>query len=141
MPMNSSLPYAIDHIGMATPDLEAASAPYRAIGLEPLGADEDVVSQAVRVRAFQVGDSLIESLMPLNASSPIHGFLEKRGAGLHHLALRVDALEIEIARLQALGAVFISPIPRVGRSGTQVVFLHPKWCGGVLIELVEHKAV
>ena len=141
MPMNSSLPYAIDHIGMATLDLEAASAPYRAIGLEPLGADEDVVSQAVRVRAFQAGDSLIELLMPLNASSPIHGFLEKRGAGLHHLALRVDHLETEIARLQALGAVFISPLPRVGRSGTQVVFLHPKWCGGVLIELVEHKAV
>ena len=106
-----------------------------------MGADEDVVSQAVRVRAFQAGDSLIELLMPLNASSPIYGFLEKRGAGLHHLALRVDHLETEIARLQALGAVFFSPIPRVGRSGTQVVFLHPKWCGGVLIELVEHKAV
>ena len=123
---------------MATADLEAASAPYRTIGLEPLGADEDVASQAVRVRAFKAGDSLIELLMPLNASSPIHGFLERRGAGLHHLALRVDQLEAEIARLQALGAVFISAVPRVGRAGTRVVFLHPKWCGGVLIELVEH---
>ena len=136
--MNTKLPYPIDHIGMATADLEAASAPYRAIGLEPLGADEDVASQAVRVRAFKAGDSLIELLMPLDASSPIHGFLERRGAGLHHLALRVDQLEAEIARLQALGAVFISAVPRVGRAGTRVVFLHPKWCGGVLIELVEH---
>ncbi len=136
--MNAQLPYPIDHIGIATTDLEAASVPYRAIGLEPLGADEDVVSQAVRVRAFQAGESLIELLMPLDASSPIQVFLERRGAGLHHLALRVDQLETEIARLQALGAVFISAAPRVGRAGTRVVFLHPKWCGGVLIELVEH---
>ncbi len=137
--MNAKLPYPIDHIGIATSDLEMASAAYLAIGLEPLLPDEDVVSQAVRVRAFQAGDSLIELLMPLDASSPIQGFLEKRGAGLHHLALRVDHLETEIARLQALGAVFISPVPRVGRAGTRVVFLHPKWCGGVLIELVEHR--
>ena len=136
--MNSSLPYPIDHIGIATSDLESASIPYRAIGLEPLLPDEDVASQAVRVRAFQAGDSLIELLMPLDASSPIQSFLEKRGAGLHHLALRVDHLETEIARLQLIGAVFISPIPRVGRAGTRVVFLHPRWCGGVLIELVEH---
>ena len=139
--MNAKLPYPIDHIGIATLDLEAASAAYRAIGLEPLGADEDVASQAVRVRAFQAGDSLIELLMPLDDRSAIHGFLQKRGAGLHHLALRVDHLETEIARLQMMGAIFISPIPRVGRSATRVVFLHPKWCGGVLIELVEHQAV
>ena len=136
--MNAHLPYPIDHIGIATADLEAASVAYRAIGLEPLLPDEDVLSQMVRVRAFKSGDSLIELLMPLEASSPIQGFLEKRGAGLHHLALRVDHLETEIARLQALGAVFISPVPRAGRAGTRVVFLHPKWCGGVLIELVEH---
>jgi methylmalonyl-CoA/ethylmalonyl-CoA epimerase len=137
--MNPSLPYPIDHIGIATTDLELASAPYRAIGLEPL-PDEDVLSQAVRVRAFKSGHSLIELLMPLDAGSPIQAFLERRGAGLHHLALRVDDLETEIARLQALGAVFISPVPRIGRAGTRVVFLHPKWCGGVLIELVEHRA-
>ena len=136
--MDSRLPYPIDHIGIATSDLEAASAPYTAIGLEPLLPDEDVMSQAVRVRAFQAGASLIELLMPLDASSPIQSFVEKRGAGLHHLALRVDHLETEVKRLQALGAVFISPVPRVGRAGTRVVFLHPKWCGGVLIELVEH---
>ena len=136
--MNAQLPYPIDHIGIATTDLEAASIPYRAIGLEPLLPDEEVTSQAVRVRVFKAGDSLIELLMPTDASSPIQGFLEKRGAGLHHLALRVAHLETEIARLQTLGAGFISPVPRAGRAGTRVVFLHPKWCGGVLIELVEH---
>ena len=136
--MNAHLPYPIDHIGIATTDLESASIPYLAIGLEPLLPDEDVLSQMVRVRAFKAGDSLIELLMPLDATSPIHGFVEKRGAGLHHLALRVNDLETEIARLLALGAVFISSTPRAGRAGTRVVFLHPKWCGGVLIELVEH---
>jgi methylmalonyl-CoA/ethylmalonyl-CoA epimerase len=131
-------PYPIDHIGIATSDLETASAAYRAIGLTPLEPDEDVTSQRVRVRAFQAGDSLIELLMPTSPDSPIQGFLEKRGAGMHHIALRVDRLEPEIARLQAQGATFISPEPRAGRAGTRVVFLHPKWAGGVLIELVEH---
>jgi methylmalonyl-CoA/ethylmalonyl-CoA epimerase len=134
-----TLPYPIDHIGIATPDLETASAPYRLIGLTPLEPDEEVVSQRVKVRAFQAGESLVELLMPTSPDSPIQSFLEKRGAGLHHVALRVDHLESEIERLQARGAVFINPEPRAGRAGTRVVFLHPKWSGGVLIELVEHK--
>jgi methylmalonyl-CoA/ethylmalonyl-CoA epimerase len=134
-----NLPYPIDHIGIATPDLETGSAPYVALGLTPLEPDEDVVSQRVRVRAFQAGESLIELLMPTSPDSPIAAYLEKRGAGLHHLALRVDNLEAEILRLQETGATFINPEPRAGRAGTRVVFLHPKWGGGVLIELVEHQ--
>jgi methylmalonyl-CoA/ethylmalonyl-CoA epimerase len=136
--ISSALPYPVDHIGIATPDLDTASLPYTAIGLEALMPDEDVPGQGVRVRALRAGDSLIELLMPTRADSPIQTFLEKRGAGLHHVALRVDGLEAEIARLQSLGAVFINAEPRPGRAGSRVVFLHPKWCGGVLVELVEH---
>jgi methylmalonyl-CoA/ethylmalonyl-CoA epimerase len=134
------LPYPIDHIGIATPNIELGSLPYFAIGLTAL-PDEEVLGQKVVVRAFQAGDSLIELLAPTDPSSPIAVFLEKRGAGMHHIALRVENLETEILRLEAEGAVFISKDPRVGRAGTRVVFLHPKWSAGTLIELVEHSHV
>ncbi len=130
----------LDHIGIATPDLELGSLPYLAMGLVAL-PDEEVSGQKVMVRAFQAKDSLIELLMPTDPSSPIAVFLEKRGAGMHHLAFRVEHLETEILRLEAQGAVFINKEPRVGRAGTRVVFLHPKWSAGTLIELVEHRFV
>jgi methylmalonyl-CoA/ethylmalonyl-CoA epimerase len=128
----------IDHIGIATPNLEVGSAPYLAMGLIAL-PDEEVLSQKVLVRAFQVGDSLIELLAPTDPNSPIAVFLEKHGAGIHHIAFRVEHLEAEIIKLEAEGAVFISKEPRAGRAGTRVVFLHPKWSKGTLIELVEHQ--
>ncbi len=128
----------IDHIGIATPNLELGSLPYVAMGLTAL-PDEHVTGQQVMVRAFQVGSSLIELLAPTDPSSPIAVFLEKRGAGMHHIAFRVEHLETEILRLEADGAVFISKEPRAGRAGTRVVFLHPKWSNGTLIELVEHQ--
>jgi methylmalonyl-CoA/ethylmalonyl-CoA epimerase len=130
-------PYPIDHIGIAVPDLETGSLPYAAIGLTAL-PDEQIETQKVMVRAFWAGNSLIELLAPTEPSSPIAVFLEKRGAGLHHIALRVENLETEIARLLEQGAQFISPEPRAGRAGTRVVFLHPRWGAGTLIELVEH---
>jgi methylmalonyl-CoA/ethylmalonyl-CoA epimerase len=133
---NLGLP--LDHLGIATPDLETGSAPYRALGLEPDGPDETVESQRVRVRAFRAGETLIELLAPTTPDSPITTFLEKRGPGLHHAAFRVHDLEAQIVRLQALGATLLSPEPRPGRAGTRVVFLHPRWGAGVLIELCEH---
>lgn len=130
--------YAIDHLGIAVRDLEEASEPYRLLGFPQVGRDEHVASQGVRVRALQAGDSLLELLEPTGPESAIASFLERRGPGLHHLALRVAALEPELGRLSALGASFVSREPRAGRAGTRVVFLHPKWTGGVLLELVEH---
>jgi len=130
--------YAVDHLGIAVTDLEVASEPYRLLGLQPEGTDEVIASQHVKVRAFRVGESLLELLLPTHPDSPIATFLDRRGPGLHHLALRVARLEPEIARLQGLGARFIDTEPRAGRAGTRVVFLHPKWAGGVLLELVEH---
>ncbi|MCA9836044.1 MAG: methylmalonyl-CoA epimerase [Trueperaceae bacterium] len=128
----------IDHLGIAVKDIAAASLPYQLIGLPMAGEDEVVSSQHVKVRALQAGDSLLELLEPTSSESPIASFIEKRGEGLHHVALRVEKLEAEIARLEAEGAQFISTEPRAGRAGTRVVFLHPKWAKGVLIELVEH---
>ncbi|MBB6099182.1 methylmalonyl-CoA/ethylmalonyl-CoA epimerase [Deinobacterium chartae] len=128
----------IDHVAIAASDLEAASLPYLALGLSPEGPDEEVESQGVRVRAFQAGDSLIELLQPTRPDSPVAQFLERRGPGLHHIALRVDDLEVQMRRLEAEGARLLNPEPRPGRAGTRVAFLHPKWGQGTLIELVEH---
>lgn len=128
----------LDHVAIATPDLDAGSAPYIALGLHPEGPDEDVATQGVRVRAFQVGDTLIELLMPTRPESPITTFLEKKGPGLHHTAYRVTDLDAEMTRLRADGARFLNAEPTPGRAGTRVAFLHPKWGQGTLIELVEH---
>ncbi|GAA5512746.1 ethylmalonyl-CoA/methylmalonyl-CoA epimerase [Deinococcus carri] len=130
----------LDHVAIATPDLDLGSAPYTALGLTPEGPDEEVAAQGVRVRAFVVGETLIELLAPIRPDSPIAGFLEKRGPGLHHTAYRVTDLEAEMARLRASGARFLSDTPSPGRAGTRVAFLHPKWGAGTLMELVEHPA-
>jgi methylmalonyl-CoA/ethylmalonyl-CoA epimerase len=128
----------IDHLGIAVSDLDSASLPYTLLGLASEGPDEEVTPQAVRVRAFRIGDSLLELLAPTSPESAIARFIAKRGPGLHHVALRVANIEAEVARLQALGADFLNTEPRAGRAGTRVVFLHPRFAGGVLIELVEH---
>lgn len=128
----------IDHIGIAVQDVEAASAPYLLIGCPHMHEDEIIVEQQVKVRALQAGDGLLELLEPTTETSPIAKFIAKKGAGLHHIALRVEDIRAEIARLQAEGARFINDEPRAGRAGTQVAFLHPKWTGGVLLELVQH---
>lgn len=128
----------LDHVAVATSDLEAGSAPYRALGLVPEGPDEDVAEQGVRVRAFRVGESLIELLAPTRPDSPVAAFLAKRGPGLHHLAFQVANLEAELARLQAQGALLLGDAPRPGRAGSRVAFAHPRWGAGTLIELVEH---
>ena len=127
----------LDHVGIAVADLDAASAPYFALGLAPL-ADEIVAGQGVRVRAFSAGGPLVELLAPTGAGGPIARFLERRGPGLHHIAFRSSDLDADVAALQADGAQFIDPTPSPGRAGTRAVFLHPAWGHGVLIEVVEH---
>lgn len=129
----------VDHLGVAVTSLEAASHPYQLLGLPAEGEDEVIASQAVNVRAFRAQESLVELLEPTSPESPIAKFIEKRGPGLHHVAFRVDNLDAEITRLIEEGARFISENPRAGRAHTRVVFLHPKWANGVLVELVEHK--
>ncbi len=128
----------IDHLGIAVKALDDASEVYALLGFQAIGDDELIESQGVKVRAFQAGESLLELLEPTREDSPIAKYIEKRGEGLHHVAFRVDNLEAEIERLEKQGATFISTEIRAGRAGTRIVFLHPKWTKGVLVELVEH---
>jgi methylmalonyl-CoA/ethylmalonyl-CoA epimerase len=127
----------LDHIAVAVNDFDD-TAPWQLLGLPRVGDDEEVPGQGVRVRALRAGDSLVELVAPTSPDSPVAHFLARHGPGLHHLALRVADLEAEMMRLAAAGARFVDATPRPGRAGTRVAFLHPRWAGGTLIELVEH---
>jgi methylmalonyl-CoA/ethylmalonyl-CoA epimerase len=128
----------LDHVAVAVASLDAAG-PYAALGWVADGPDEAVPAQGVVVRLLRGRDFAIELLAPTSADTPVGRFLTRRGPGLHHLAFAVDDVGAEVERLRALGATFIDPTPRAGRGGSRVVFLHPGWAGGVLVELVEHR--
>ncbi|HKI57007.1 MAG TPA: methylmalonyl-CoA epimerase [Trueperaceae bacterium] len=131
---------ALDHVAIAVEDLDAAGAAYATLGLQPAGADETVADQGVRVRALSLGDTVLELMTPLGPGGPVARFLERRGPGLHHIALRVADLDTLLARLQGQGARLIDTRPRAGRAGSRIAFVHPAFTGGVLIELVEPAA-
>jgi methylmalonyl-CoA/ethylmalonyl-CoA epimerase len=128
---------ALDHVALAVRDLDEAARPWSLLGLAPLGADEVLADQGVRVRTLALPGALLELLAPLDDTGPVARFLARRGPGLHHLALRVADLDAELARLRTLGAPVIDDAPRPGRAGSRVAFLHPRWTGGTLVELVE----
>ena len=129
----------IDHIGIATERLEDAAAVWQdALGLQ-LDSTEEVATQGVRVAMFSLGESHIELLEPLTSNSPVGKFLEKRGPGIHHIAVQVDDIREALASLKAKGLRLIDEVPRVGAGNCLVAFIHPAAANGVLLELVEHQ--
>jgi LAO/AO transport system kinase len=126
---------SIDHLGIAVTSLEQSIAFYQSLGLT-VAHRETVLTEKVDVAMLPAGDSRIELLEPTAADSPIAKFLEKRGPGLHHIALRVPDLEAAIARLQAGGARLLNQ-PRTGAGGHTYAFVHPASTGGVLLELIQ----
>jgi methylmalonyl-CoA/ethylmalonyl-CoA epimerase len=128
----------IDHIGIATRGVEEALAFYRdALGLE-VSETEEVAEQMVRVAMLPIGETRIELLEATSADSPISRFLEKRGPGIHHIAVRVDDIRVALAGLKDKGARLIDEEPRHGAGGCLVAFVHPSSTGGVLLELVQN---
>ena len=127
----------IDHIGIATRGIEDALAFYRdALGLD-VAKTEEVAEQKVRVTMLPIGDSRIELLEATTEDSPIARFLEKRGPGIHHIAVRVDDIRAALADLKQKGARLIDEEPRTGAGGCLVAFVHPSSTDGVLLELVQ----
>jgi len=128
----------IEHIGIATYKIDDALKFWRdALGLSVVETEE-VAEQGVRVAMLPVGEPRVELLEPTSDASPVAKFLEKRGAGIHHIAMRVDDIRAALARLKEQGARLIDESPRVGAGGYLVAFVHPASAGGVLLELVEH---
>ncbi len=129
----------VDHIGIATNQLDDALALWRdALGLE-LDATEEVTEQGVRVAMLAVGETHIELLEPLSPNSPVGKFLEKRGPGIHHIAIGVPDIAAALAQLKQKGTRLIDETPRVGARGCLVAFVHPSSANGVLLELVQHQ--
>ncbi|MCS7067087.1 MAG: methylmalonyl-CoA epimerase [Meiothermus sp.] len=126
----------IHHIGIAVEDLEQAARPYRVLGYA-LEAQGTVESQGVEVWMLRSGPSRLELLKATRPDSAIARFIEKRGPGLHHIALATPNLTAELQQLAAQGTPLIDAAPRPGFGGHRVAFIHPKWSGGVLVELVE----
>jgi methylmalonyl-CoA/ethylmalonyl-CoA epimerase len=127
----------IDHIGVATDDLEGALALYEETLGMPVAHRETVESQGVEAVLLDVGEGHVELLKPLGPDTPVGKHLEKRGPGLHHVAYAVSDIEDVLSRLSEAGIDLIDEKPRVGIRDSKVAFVHPRSTGGVLTEIVE----
>jgi methylmalonyl-CoA/ethylmalonyl-CoA epimerase len=127
----------IDHIAIAVNDVEESAKIYQ----QALGVDsvefETVESEGVKVAIIHLENARIELMQPTNDTSPIKKFLDKKGQGLHHMALETENIEGEVTRMEGCGIQFLGNI-RPGSAGTKVTFIHPKSLHGVLTELCAH---
>jgi methylmalonyl-CoA/ethylmalonyl-CoA epimerase len=130
---------AVDHIGFAVRDIEAAVAFYsRTFGVsdwEQIAMPE----RHMRAAVASVGDMLLELIAPTSEQASFAKFLEQHGPGMHHVGYRVDNIADALAQVQQCGVQLIDEVARPGMHNTLVAFLHPKSTQGVLIELVQHQ--
>ncbi|QNG61306.1 methylmalonyl-CoA epimerase [Metabacillus idriensis] len=129
----------VDHIGVAVRSISQVLPFYeRTLGLKLEGI-ESVEEQKVKVAFLKIGNTKIELLEPTSDESPVAKFIEKRGEGIHHLALGVDDIKKRIEELKENGIKMIDETPRNGAGGASIAFLHPKAANGVLVELCEKR--
>lgn len=128
---------AIDHVGIAVEDIDAALPVYRdSLGL-PLVHRETVAEQGVDAALLDVGESHVELLQPLTPESAIGKFISQRGPGLHHVAYRVGDIDRTLSELREAGMRLIDERPRTGIRGSRIAFVHPGSAAGVLTEIVQ----
>ena len=129
---------AIDHIGVAVANLAESIKFYEsALGLKPSGFDE---ADQSKIAFLPIGDTRIELLEGVGPESPISKFVARRGPGIHHLCFKVEDIHAAFARITATGAQILDAAPRPGAHGCTVFFVHPKSCGGVLMEFSQPPA-
>ena len=127
----------VAHIGIAVRDMDEALRLYHeALGL-PLHGRESVEGDGVNVAFLPAGDTELELLEATGPESPVARFIEKRGEGIHHIALEVDDVAETLKNLRDRGYRLIDEEPRIGAGGVRVAFVHPRSTSGVLIELCE----
>jgi methylmalonyl-CoA epimerase len=125
----------LDHIAIAVPDLEKAIQRFAEdFGLTFKGK-EDVEDAKTSTAFFPTEKPSIELIHPLRGEGPVQKYLEKKGGGMHHLCFRSDDIEADVARLKAKGYEFLTDEPTIGAHNCRVIFIHPKSCDGVLVEL------
>jgi len=129
--------YRIDHLGIAVRDLQQARLFYELLGMQA-GPEEVVEHEQVRTVMIPVGESRIELLEPLSEDSVIGRFLDRRGEGMHHVALHVDDIEDVFTEMKAAGMRLVSDELRIGAGGHLYFFVHPSSTGGVLVEICQN---
>ena len=132
------MPKKISHIGIAVHSIEEAAKFYQKLGLE-IESIEVVESQKVKVAFIPVGDVRIELLEPTSEDSSVAKYLEKKGEGIHHLAMATDNLVEKLDDVASKGIRLIDKVPRPGAHNADIAFLHPKSTHGILLELCEEK--
>ena len=131
------LPINLHHTAIAVRDLDEALRSLAVLfGVEPLSRDI-VAEQGVEEAMVPLGGSYLQLLAPLAGDSPVGRFLDRRGEGLHHVAIQVADLDAALAHLIEAGAELVDREPRVGGGGHRIAFVHPRALAGTLIELVE----
>jgi methylmalonyl-CoA epimerase len=136
--MTSTTPRGVrvSHIGIAVRTLGESVPFFRdVLGLAEVALDD---ADGARIAGFTAGEPLVELLEAADPGSPIARFVEKRGAGIHHICFSVDDLDGILARCREAGIQLIDEVPRIGAEGKRIAFLHPRSTGGVLIELSDH---
>jgi len=127
-----------DHVGVAVKNLDEAISLYRDVLGFRLEGVHVLTERKVRVAFFSSGgETRIELLEPLGNDSPVAKFLESRGEGVHHFAVKVKDIEAVLAELKQKGVMLVDDKPRMGAEGAKIAFVHPKSTKGVLLELVE----
>ncbi len=127
----------IDHIAIAVDDLKEAVQTYSTLLQVDDIEYERVESEGVSVAILHLENGRIELMEPIGDSSPIKKFLEKKGPGLHHIALETEGIDSQVSRMTSCGIRFLGDV-RPGSAGTRVTFIHPKSLHGVLAELCSH---
>lgn len=129
----------IEHIGIAVKDLEKSESLFSLLLNTPVYKREEVENQQVITSFLRNGPNKIELIQGTNEDSVISKFVEKKGEGIHHIALAVDDIKSEMIRLQSAGFQLLNEEPTIGADNKWVCFLHPKSCNGVLIELCQER--
>jgi methylmalonyl-CoA/ethylmalonyl-CoA epimerase len=131
----------VDHIGIAVHSLKETLPFYTEVLKLPLLGVEEVESEQVKVAFLQVGETMLELLEPTSVDSPIAKYMEKRGEGIHHIALGVESIQERMNEIKTKGIRMIQDEPKLGAHGKEVAFIHPKSTFGVLYELCEKKGL
>jgi methylmalonyl-CoA epimerase len=126
----------LNHVGIAVRSIDVARKFYEKLGLS-IGYEEIIPHEQVRVAFLQAGERLLELLEPTEKDSSLERFLEKRGEGLHHLALEVPDIESTLQALKKNGVRLTEEVIRIGADGHRYFFIHPSSAGGILLEIVE----
>lgn len=127
----------LDHVAIAVKNLEETVRLYETVLGLKAERIESFPPQKVKVAILRLGETKIELISPMSPESTVARFLEKRGEGLHHIAIQVDNLEETLETLKAKGVKLVDEKPRLGVEGVKVAFIHPKSMSGVLVELCQ----